>query len=644
MVPFNSSADVRVLDSGKLIGYGLLDKDGHQQGIPATGNGDALTLVTPPIHDDITFTIHARTPLGREADLLATATVRVGLDVTISATLTPEMPQPWVIDFATTIIVLIPFSQDGVDYRLVRFQGGDPPHPDDMTAAAQDDIISAGGTTVRGTGAAIQLPSVPLRADSVVRIRAIKTFDPGLGRPPQSNILDVRLPVFVRADSTLAVTADPGAVLDFHAAGFARVTAAASGVDYRPLVYAVTDAMYAQGSAPGPGLIAVLVQGQPDAMIHLPQPSDDALNVPPGFSPAADWTGGTGADLRLPLPPADTDVIVTVAARKTHHDDSGPFFSSVWLTRQIARLVRPIPSQPLTLTVTMSDAATDGRLLIDGGQPGVFYTPRVMPANQVMSPPAYVHQVDPLGQAPWKGIGQLKLEVDLVIARDGQPPLPPLLVTSAFPAGTTLAIQAMNAQSRAFVDLTASAVVTEVPNVALVAPLVDRGGPAHVQVPASRVGDSFALFRREPPDDTPEGVAQDGNGQTLDFVSGPMTVDTVLVLAATSKDAVSVRRRVRLPVAVRPSAGLTVQARDATVASGGSTAILVQASEVGVGYQVMAGTTAVGAVVPAIGATLSLPVGPITATTTFSVVATRLNPPAASVTLTQTATVTLQAP
>lgn len=646
MVPFNGAAEIRVEDSERQVAYALRDKNGVTQGAASVGNGGTLTLPTPAIRDDITFTVHARTPLGREADLLATATVRVGLDRSIDATvISPEGPQPWLIEFGATITVLIPFSQDGVDYRLVRFQGGGPANPEDMAAAAHDDIVSASGTTVRGTGGAIQLPSVALRDDCVVRIRAIKVFDPALGRPPQTNILTVRLPVFVRPDPRLAVTADPAAVVDYRAASFARVAAAAAGVDYRPLVFAVPDAMFAQGANPAPDIIAVPVQGQPDALIRLPPVAETGgLDVPPGFSVGSDWRPGAGADLRLPLPAAEADVLVLVAARKTHHADSGPFFSAVWLTRRIVRLVRPNPAQPVTLTVTLAGGNTDGSLTIAGGQPGAFYTPRVSPAGPPIQPPAYAHQPDPEGLSPSKGVGQLKLGVDFVVARDGQPPLPPVLATGAIPVGTTLAVQAMKAQSRASTDLAAPAVIAPVANVALVAALVDHGGVAHVQVPASGAADRFALYRETVPEDTPEGTPQDGNGQTLDFPSGPLSADTVLVLVATSKDPVQVRRRLRLPVAVAPDPGLTVQARDATVPVGGTTAILVSGSERGVGYQMMVGATKVGAVVPGTSATLSLPVGPITAPTTFSVAATRLNPPAAGVTLTATASVTPKAP
>jgi hypothetical protein len=647
-VPFNATAAIKVEISEKQVVYALRDKDGHPAGAAVTGTGDTVVLTTPAIRDDITYTVHARSPTGREADLFETATVKVGLDLTLNAVVLPEDgPTPRVLDFGATVTVLIPFSQDGVDYRLVRFPNGEPAHPDDMAAAANDDIVSDGDHTVRGTGGPIQLPSKPLQNDTVLRIRAIKVFDATLARPPQTNILAVHLPVFVRADTGLAVTSDPGPIFDFQAARFARVAAARAGVEYRAVLLRVADMAFAQGATAAPDVIAVPVPDQPDAMIRLPSlTSTGALDVPPGFVIGADWQAGAGADLRLALPPAGADTIVAVAARKAHVGASGPFVSAVWLRSMIAQLVRPNPSPAPTLSVTLAGGGTDGALVVSGGQPGVFYTPRVSPAGAPILPPAYVHQRDPNDPNANKGIGQLKLEVDFAVAREGQPPRPPVLATGAIPIGTTLAIQAMVAQSRVAIDLPAQAVIAAIPTTQLATALVDHGGTAHVLVQASLATDTYALFQEGAPDDVPDdvpvGPPRDGNGQTLDFPSAALTRDTVLVLAATSKAPIPVRRRTRLSVAVRPDPSLAVRARDSAVPANTATAILVDASEPGISYQVVAGGAPVGSAVPGTGATLALPVGPIAATTTFSVLAARLLPPAANVTLTATATVTLK--
>jgi len=585
--------------------------------------------------------VHARTPAGREADLFVTGNVKVGLDLTIAAVVLPEDgPIPRILDFGTVVKVLIPFSQDGVDYRLVRFPGGDPAHPEDIAAAAHDDIVSDGDKSVRGTGGPIQLPSKPLQDDQVLRIRAIKVFDAALGRPPETNILDVRLPLFIRANPGLAVTSDPGPIFDVQAARFVRIGAAQAGVEYRAVELPIADAAFAQGATPAPGIIPIPVPGQPDAMIRLPMVATTSpLNLPAGFTIASAWQPGTGADLRLALlQPASADTVIAVAARKTHVNAAGAV-SAVWLGTMTVQLVRPNPAPPLTLLTTLVAGNTDGTLTVSGGQPGVFYTPRIGAGGAPMLPPAYFHKRNPSDAAANKGIGQLKLEVDFAVTRSGQPPLPALLDSGAIPVGAALTVQAMMAQSRVAIDLPAPAIIAAIPATQLSAALVDHGGTTHVLVQASLATDSYALFTEGATDDVPVGAARDGNGQTLDFTSAALMRDTVLVLAATSKAAISVRRRIRLNVAVRPDLALTVRAQAATVAPNASTAILVDASEPGVSYQAMAGSTPVGAALPGTGATLSLPVGPLAATTTFSVTATRQQAPAATVTLSGTATV-----
>src|SRR6185312_652335 len=154
------------------------------------------------------------------------------------------------------------------------------------------------------------------------------------------------------------------------------------------------------------------------------------------------------------------------------------------------------------------------------------------------------HQPDPEGLSPWKGIGQMKLEVDFAVARPGQPPLPPVLAAGALPVGTTLAIQAMKAQSRATADMAATASIDAVPAVALQAALVDYAAPAQMRVSGSQAGEQYALWREAATGDVAGGSPQDGNGAALDFASGPLTADTVLVLTTTGKAAIPVSRRV----------------------------------------------------------------------------------------------------
>src|SRR5260370_40880124 len=148
-VAFNGTAAIRVENSEKQVASTLRDKDGHPAGVAAIGWGGTATLTSPPIHDDITYTVHAATPAGREADLFETATVKVGLDLVLDAVVLPaDGPTPRVLDFGAGVTVLIPFSQYGVDYRLVDFPGGDPAPAYGIGRAARDGIRSARRLTV----------------------------------------------------------------------------------------------------------------------------------------------------------------------------------------------------------------------------------------------------------------------------------------------------------------------------------------------------------------------------------------------------------------------------------------------------------------------------------------------------------------
>jgi len=200
----------------------------------------------------------------------------------------------------------------------------------------------------------------------------------------------------------------------------------------------------------------------------------------------------------------------------------------------------------------------------------------------------------------------------------------------------------MMAQSRVGIDLPDPAVITAVAPAQLSASLIDRGGTVHVTVPASAAADSYALLQEAAPNDVPIGAARDGNGGALDFASSAIANDSVLVLSAASKTPIPVRRRIRFPVAVRPDPSCPVHAGDDAVPSGNRTKIFVDKTQIEVSYQLVVAGAAVGAAQQGTGDTLVFLSDPITAATVFSVTATRLNPPAATATLTATATVTLK--
>ena len=117
-VAFNDTAAIKIESSEKGVGYGLRNKNGDAVSAVVNGTGDTVLVTSQAIRDDITFTIHARAPSGREADLLTTATVKVGLDLSLAAILLPEDgPSPRILDYGSTVTVLIPDPRRGTILR-----------------------------------------------------------------------------------------------------------------------------------------------------------------------------------------------------------------------------------------------------------------------------------------------------------------------------------------------------------------------------------------------------------------------------------------------------------------------------------------------------------------------------------------------
>jgi hypothetical protein len=107
------------------------------------------------------------------------------------------------------------------------------------------------------------------------------------------------------------------------------------------------------------------------------------------------------------------------------------------------------------------ETETSGVMQVFDGQPGVFYYFRQSPTGMEFKRPAYFHKRDDRDKSLNKGLDQLKLQIDFVIAADPPPsevsestnlaeihPEPPLLQTDHLSTGTTLYIRAVKAQTR----------------------------------------------------------------------------------------------------------------------------------------------------------------------------------------------------
>lgn len=131
------------------------------------------------------------------------------------------------------------------------------------------------------------------------------------------------------------------------------------------------------------------------------------------------------------------------------------------------------------------------------------------------------------------------------------------------------------------------------------------------------------------------------NSVTISVNPVSTTTYTLISVNDTNCTGTIIGTPVTITVDTPPSNSLAVFVTTSPVCSGGSSAIEVAASELGVSYQLRndADDSTIGTPVIGTGATISLPTGSLTATTTFNVLATR--GACAPVELTSTATVTV---
>ncbi|MCU0837331.1 MAG: hypothetical protein MUE49_01250 [Rhodospirillales bacterium] len=650
-VSFGATATIPIETTQRGVEYGLRTKQGESVGTALVSDGDTLLLASPRIVEDITFTVRARKPTGRTADLFETATVKVGLDIGLAAAFRPPVPQPPIVAFGAAVEVEIASSQEGVDYRLVHFPNGEPANPESMPQAANDVILSENQATVRGTGATIVLRSRPMTEDTVIAIRAIKIFDAADARPPQTNILKVRLPLGVAANPGLALAVSPAPIVPFQGDATVRIPATQASAHYQAFARRIFDHEFRHGTPAGtPGTLRVRVDGEDDVIIAAPERPEDGSDLA-GWKPLADAQAGTGGDLAMTLPAATDDSLVLVRASKRHAVADGEAVpSAVWLSATAAVLVQPNPKPRLRLLAVIEGDRTTGALGIDGGQPGVFYAPQLLPARSQPFPlPAYQHKRDETDARLNKGVGQLKLGVDFVIATDPAaeavtgppaetPPAVPIIVGDPLAVGSRLGFAAIKAQTRVGASLTTEAEILAAPKVRLDAAIIDHGTEARAIISDSRADETYALIIGN----KTVVPAAAGNGAELVLRSGRLQQDAVLVVASVrDTGATAIERRVTLAVTVRPNPALTVRAVNAAVAKDGETAIVVERSERGVDYQLLTGDTKVGEPIAGSGRSITLPTGPIAADTTFTIRATKTAVPAASIILASPVTVTV---
>jgi hypothetical protein len=231
------------------------------------------------------------------------------------------------------------------------------------------------------------------------------------------------------------------------------------------------------------------------------------------------------------------------------------------LQQSVVFLVRPDPAPGLKLTVPVQGDKTSGTIRVDNGQPGGFYFFRRTPQGKDLNLPVYFHKRDDFDKSQNRGLDQLKLNIDFVVAADPPAgsvsavdnpakifPQPPLLETGPLKTDSSLHIRAVKAQTRVKKALDLTAQIGALPEIHPEQATVNSGSTARIQVLTSKTGDRYLLTLNG----EPVKQARNGNGADLVFITGPLSRDTTFEMIVTrpQEAGIAVERVVQLPVKV----------------------------------------------------------------------------------------------
>ncbi len=428
----------------------------------------------------------------------------------------PGDEAPRLINYGAKVEVQIDNSQEGVVYQLVSIENG------------QESVLSE--SDMIGDLHNITLVSKRIFEDVDVYIRATKNFGSG-DRAEQKELLDAILPLKVRANSKTLVAVDHEPIFDFDASGTIKIPDSQSSVNYQVFMREISDREFVHGSAPEESVIKTPVENQPDVQVEKPARTD--VWSKNDFTAAGEPKQGNDGDLRLSLPDLQADHLVIVKASKDHDSGGAVISSALQLEQAVVVLVRPNPMPSLRLETEIVDGKTGGQLHIFDGDPGIFYQFSAAPENKKIEPPVYFHKRDEINPAHNKGLSQLKIGVDFVVPRTASPaetnesptqtaPEPPVLETEKLAANTELHIKAMKAQTLVENDLSKTAIIAELPEIALQDDEIETGATTKILVKSSVIGEKYEPFLNG----QSFKRARNGNGADLSFNTDPITEDT----------------------------------------------------------------------------------------------------------------------
>lgn len=458
-VTFNTIAKIPIDDSQKGVSYQLRFKGqpvertaagekGPGVTVEVEGNGRTQVLETYKMQEDTEFQVFARKQSsGLATYLIQSATVKVGLDVRLAASilnasyLDPNLTGPTdarLVAYGESVTVQLENSQEGVVYKLVSLDG-----------AKKEVVLSA--ESVTGNLKAVELNTQAVFEDVDIRIRATKTFDPSEKRQTETSVLDVVLPLKVRANQGVTVrAADP--IIDFKQPATIKIAKTQKNVTYTLYARSIPESDFVRASVPASVVVKVGVTGEPDVQVRVP-PQEPVWRTPDGYVQVGEAKQGTGGEVTLTSAGLVDDTLFIFQAKKEHLVPQ-VMSSAAPVTQVAAVLVRPDPGPEVSVRKPSVASNTVGMVLVDGTQKGVFYQLRADANNRAVNSPGF-HYED-------RAVETTRIEVDFIVGPPSDPNAKQrllLLPTESLTDTTTFNILATKVLTRVSKMLTGTATI-----------------------------------------------------------------------------------------------------------------------------------------------------------------------------------------
>jgi len=619
IVPHNTVARIYIEQSQRGVDYELrfkgntamrtedFEEEGGDIPIREAGNGSRLELTTYRITKDITFQIFAqKTVSQKQAYLHQTVEIVVGLDINLRAWIREAPPiEPEVTsmigtdariaDYHSEIEVEIETSQEGVDYQLIEFR-----QLIEENIADTDGDVQLSPDTVRGNLSNIILRTHAIDEDIDIGIRAIKVFEDS-DDDPKIALMTVRLPLKVRANIALGVTAEPQ-VIPYETDSKVILSPTQASAHYQVFARPILDKDFKQPTEGKPEkdpTFAVSAPAQlPEGVVINKPAVESTWQQQANYQVFSSVVQGNGGEITIQIPTLTDDTLIIVKASKEHEitkPGAQPEIieSAVQLAEATAVLVEPNPLSNLHIRALRDESGEMvNTLQVSRGQRGIFYYFHV--GDAATEPPnVYIHKRDHEIQRFNKGVGQMKVQIDFVIVENTtltgnastNIPEPPILENLSIPFDTEIPITAKKAQTGASVTLKRTLMIASPPAIGLRDAVINYGDAATIVIRGSRPNEIYHLILNGEAIGSLQGQGEDD----LLFRTDSLVEDTAyhILIEDRSQIPITIEQMMRLLVRVRPDSTIIIEPLEVEILPETTVTFRIANSQSGINYQLL---------------------------------------------------------